>query len=613
MSKFVTLFFSFLSILSYAQFGPGGIGDVSTNGLWLKANALSGTDGTNVPNWTDQSGNSNDALQIDPIEQPQFYNSSALNGMPIVRFDGINDQMAVPDDNILDNSAGITFYAVLRPRNLTGAPRGILGKRITFTISVEYAYTWFFWSGNRLNNDIHTSNNRYNTGGITFANNQNYLLAKDFNGALPSTERSRIMSAGATIRIAPEASSVLPNSNQDLALGALNVDYGTYLGADYAEVIHYNYSLDSLEHIIVSNYLSAKYDIALAANDFYDEDDAANGNFDFEVAGIGRINASTEHLDSKGEGIVRISDATDLNDNEFLFWGHDGGIQEATNFADVPADVEARFDRVWRVSETNQLGTSVDVGALKIAWDLNGLGTIVTSDLRLLVDTDNDGVFSDEAPIGGAVDEGGGVYSFSGVTAIEDNLRFTLATINLSRTPLPVELKEFNVVLNDQNEVDINWITLSELNSDYFSVERSRDGQSWQEIIQLKAAGQSSVKINYTTKDQSPLPYHSYYRLKQVDFDGTFDYSSVKSVYLSPNQTKHLTVFPNPTTEKITVLGSFQKLTNIAVYNAIGNEVTSKVGMEQLDLTKIELDLSHLPSGAYFVKCKTDVLKVIKL
>jgi hypothetical protein len=158
-------------------------------------------------------------------------------------------------------------------------------------------------------------------------------------------------------------------------------------GGDVAEVIVYNTTINSVQRIIVENYLSAKYGLSLSANDLYDEDDVVNGDYDNDVAGIGRVDASNLHDDAQGSGIVRILNPTNLGDDEFLIWGHDNGLAQAQETTDIPASVAARFVRVWRASEVNSASSAIDVGNIDMRWDLSNLGVITTSDLRLLIDT----------------------------------------------------------------------------------------------------------------------------------------------------------------------------------------------------------------------------------
>ena len=195
------------------------------------------------------------------------------------------------------------------------------------------------------------------------------------------------------------------------------------------EFIVYNFAINQAQTTIVNNYLSAKYGLVLNANDLYTMDNPAFGDFDNEVAGIGRVNASNLHNDAQGSGIIRVLNPTNLDNNEFLIWGHDGGDLSFSNFADSPSSGDfVRLDRVWRVSEVNTSNSSVDVGGIDLRISVSELGTIPVSALNLMVDTDNDGSFADETPISGASDLGGGIYEFSNVTAIADQMRFTLAT-----------------------------------------------------------------------------------------------------------------------------------------------------------------------------------------
>jgi hypothetical protein len=145
-----------------------------------------------------------------------------------------------------------------------------------------------------------------------------------------------------------------------------------------------------------------------------------------------------------------------------MIWGHDNGVEQAIEFGDVPAGVISRFDRVWRVSEVNSSGSSIDVGSVDISFDLSALLPVTEGDLRLLIDANNNGIFSDDVPVTGASHIGSNVYQFTGVTGLQDNLRFTLGTINTNQTPLPVELINFNASAQENSTVLLNWETASE-------------------------------------------------------------------------------------------------------------------------------------------------------
>ena len=107
-----------------------------------------------------------------------------------------------------------------------------------------------------------------------------------------------------------------------------------------------------------------------------------------ELAGIGREDASNEHLDAQGEGIVRIT-ATSLDNNDYLLFGHDGNPLNSTTTGTPLAYTTASpageiYERTWRVTETNE------VGDLTITFDVSSNGFGLTPDYELLIDTDGD-------------------------------------------------------------------------------------------------------------------------------------------------------------------------------------------------------------------------------
>ncbi len=576
--------------------GPGGIGNSKSNGLWLRADAINQENGSAVTNWIDKSYYKNDGAQTDTSKRPKYYSTSDLNSMPVIRFDGINDEIAIADASVLDSSAGLTYYAVIRPKNLDKKPRGVLGKRITYSTTSNYSYTWFFHSNDRLYLDLVTSNNRFHSGNKVYQNNSNYILSFDFDGTVASNKRATMYDGSEAIIQSNESSNFIPAGNQDLILGALNTNYGTYLGADYAEVIQFNYSLDSLEHIIVQNYLSAKYNIPLNTKDLYTQDDYSNGDYDFDVAGIGKISDNVTHDYSTGSGIVTISNPQHLDNNEFLFWGHDGSTLLATNTDDVPTEVDARFDRVWRVNEVDGSSDSVDVGNIDITWNLSDLGTIRAEDLVLLVDTDNDGLFNDEETISGAIMIDEGSFRFESIASITNNSRFTLGTTDVGETALPVDLIRFTAT-SSNNDALLQWATATELNNSHFSIERSFDGNSFEHIDQVFGNGNSASVIEYEYLDKNILRSHQtvFYRLKQVDFDSKFEYSPI--VYLKSQNENMATVYPNPAVDFINISKQGCSF-SVKIINQSGVIVQAKYNISD----NTQFSVKQLPTGLYVVQ-----------
>lgn len=110
---------------------------------------------------------------------------------------------------------------------------------------------------------------------------------------------------------------------------------------------------------------------------------------------------------------------------------------------------------------------------------------------------------------------------------------------------LPVELIYFNAVLKDK-AINLNWSTASEQNNLGFDIQRSNDGRSWETLDFVPGRGTTSETIHYSFEDAQPLRGYNYYRLKQMDFDGQFEYSEVVTVLFDGGKDELMKVFPNP-------------------------------------------------------------------
>lgn len=586
-----------------AQSGPGGVGGSTSNFLWLDAgHGITASPG--ISQWQDRSGNGNHANQATALRQPNVFNNS-MNGRRTVEFDNDAtnyDFLVVPDNSTLEGMSGLTGFVVYRLNTGTAAaiPRCFFSKRDG--VDLQEAYDWFIWnSGTSIVQHLDIDNTSHRASATNpISAGVNYINAFTYHGALPSDANDQILYNGNTVvGNRAEGSTSIPNYTSHLYIGTLQGHSGGTNGASrfngsIGEIILYNQTLNDAQRIIVTNYLSAKFDIALASADVYRMDEPTNGNYDHDVAGIGRTNSTNIHADARGTGILRINNPTGLGDNEFLVWGHDNGLVGTWASTDVPSGVEGRWARTWRCSELNMTGTAVDVGAVDLTFDLNGLGPITTSDIRLLVDTDNDGVFADQTAIGPPVAVGGGLYRFSGVTALTNSVRFTLASINIHATPLPVELLYFTAEANDRS-VDFQWATATEQNNDRFEVQRSRDLTAWATIAQVPGAGNSSAERQYSAEDPGPLPGQNYYRLQQVDHDGTATPSPVVAVLARPRT--DLLLVPNPAHGEVVV--HHVPAEGVSLHDALGREIPLQQHQAQDGRLRIPLD--HLVPGVYFV------------
>ena len=117
----------------------------------------------------------------------------------------------------------------------------------------------------------------------------------------------------------------------------------------------------------------------------------------------------------------------------------------------------------------------------------------------------------------------------------------------------PVALLSFDA-FPEEDFVLLQWITESELNHEFFTIERSVDARHFEDVLQVDGAGTSSVRRLYEDRDLNPIPGTSYYRLRTNDFDGSVSLSQIVEVYFGQQTDWELNIFPNPTTaDKISV------------------------------------------------------------
>ena len=140
---------------------------------------------------------------------------------------------------------------------------------------------------------------------------------------------------------------------------------------------------------------------------------------------------------------------------------------------------------------------------------------------------------------------GAGNFTTTNTMSFSNHI-FTIGSINENNL-LPIELVEYTARLDD-GKVYLNWKTVQEINNDFFTIEKSKDGKNFESIAEVKGLGNSAVGKEYEFIDHSPLQGISYYRLKQTDFDGTTTYFDVNSINnLSFGEPIDLVVYPNPT------------------------------------------------------------------
>lgn len=261
------------------------------------------------------------------------------------------------------------------------------------------------------------------------------------------------------------------------------------------------------------------------------------------------------------------------------------------------------MEREWKITNTAFTGTfSIDI-------TLNTT-PITASDLRVMIDTD--GNFSDATIYSPTITLSGSTVTISGIstTLIPSNTTRYLTLVSLSATtPLPVELMSFHAEKN-VNQVDLKWETAGEINNDYFVVEKSKDSKEWFPVSNTKGAGNSSNNNEYSEVDLNPFDGISYYRLKQVDYDGHFSFSNIEKVDFDKKES--IIVYPNPTNGIVHFSFEEENISMIRVINSLGIDVTSDLLKKQTSFNHVALDFSILSNGLYYVQINSESIRMVK-
>ena len=186
---------------------------------------------------------------------------------------------------------------------------------------------------------------------------------------------------------------------------------------------------------------------------------------------------------------------------------------------------------------------------------------------------------------------------------------FSEKGIGVTGTILPVELLNF-IASCDNEKVKINWSTASEINNDYFKIEKSRDNNNWDYVTTVAGAGNSNSKIDYSIYDE--VPYNetlqgietSYYRIKQVDFNG--DYKYYGPVATSCKEQFIFNAFVNENRNISINFGALNNQYSISLFDNNGKKLIDRNGNSTEELNNVILNTQSLSAGIYILLFKSD-------
>lgn len=255
------------------------------------------------------------------------------------------------------------------------------------------------------------------------------------------------------------------------------------------------------------------------------------------------------------------------------------------------------LNRYWTVTTSGITGFNYNIDLNYTEADVNG------TEASMKFVKYSGGVWSDL----GSVSASTNLLSATNLTSFSD---FTGGEDGIDGSALSVELLSFESVCSD-NKTKLLWITSSETNNKEFIVEESENGLNFKEIAKIGGAGNSNAESVYSLM-VSGTEELCYYKLCQIDFDGKIN--QLKTIYSNCQQgNRKLTIYPNPFNNQISITNLSETVELIKIMDIYGKIVLEKT---QINESKLELDLSNLKSGIYYlimVSDKIEIEKTIKI
>ena len=181
--------------------------------------------------------------------------------------------------------------------------------------------------------------------------------------------------------------------------------------------------------------------------------------------------------------------------------------------------------------------------------------------------------------------------------------------------PVPVELSKFSAQL-EGDMVQLFWITVTETQNYGFEIERKEKGGNWQKVGFIPGYGNSNSPKEYSYTDSKPYGTNSfYYRLKQIDVGGNFEYSDIVEVNINLSKFVLNQNYPNPFNPNTNIKYTLPKQEHVSLklYDILGNEIKTLVNeVRQAGIHEVAFEATGMSSGVYFYLFKTNTFSEIK-
>ena len=487
----------------------------------------------------------------------------------------------------------------------------------------------FVWVGNTSTDWSNSGNWRIfngnaleSTSSLPSSSENAYIIPNSVNSSCFGANQPILTATGESKSIFIVPNAILGLSNQELKVygdfvnnGHVNAGtgkvsfHGTGAQNIYGETDFYDITLEKIDEtheVILQNHISV-------------------ANFIDLQGGALKLNFLSIDLGATGQLLNE-------NENSYIYCNcpsafiRSEGIIDAgtvSNLGNLGLTIETAVDRSMGSTEILRRHESVNVGGgtninriysvtpsenngdLNATISINYLtheneANLSENDLSIYRSTDGGASWNEE---GGLIDPVNNTITFFNWNEFSDA---TIAEGTMSDV-LPVEMEYFTVDCNNNKSV-LHWKTASELNAAFFEVQFSEDGMNWKKLEQVSAQGTTSIETEYKFIDsqQNRNSSISYYRLRQVDYDGEESLFGPLSVECQSSGV--FKVFPNPTRDNVQLAFFLEEKTHVVieVYDLLGKLTFSNSQELMNGMNSIPLDFSGLSKGIYVIKVQTD-------
>jgi hypothetical protein len=569
-----------------AQYYPAGLGNTQLI-LWVTAEdpttllnpgSSQAANGDYIAQWTDKSGNSNNAVQATSGSQPVLQ-TNALNGNSAVIFQNASEELTGP----------------------TGAYQTIVGVRNMFNSGGHYQ-TLF---ASPANTDFSIRGGGAGTSYTDGPNGNDWSV----NTGPPPTEWTngvQTLNSSSTNQIIVDASAA--PTNQNYSINSTFAGRGMTSNDPVYEILAYSTTLGTTQRQLLENYEATTWNLEseLPTSGYTIFNPPAAASFNKNLVGIGYTSSTDNVLSvaagfTDGLGFFSGSGATDfLNTAGFLMAAHNGQGNTVTTPATVPGVSSASslslWNRSWYVQES---GGNVS-GQVTVNFnfsDYNGSTPNGAASYSLLYNS-TDGTF--------ATGTNTMVPALS-TTVSGQTVSFTLNAGNLSNgyysivyssSPLPLVLTDFTVSGQGSSAL-LAWTIQDGTGIDHFDVQRNTDSTSFSLIGTVSAKADATGTSAYTFTDSKPAAGLNYYRLEVVSTDGSLTYSGTRTFEGAAASSFSISMYPIPASDMLHILTTGTGPVSILIVDEQGNVMQR---INAVPGTTVEVVVSDWPKGVYFAE-----------